>query len=398
MRENSRIAISKSGLTPASPLRRLGRVHALTACGEAAFAIALADSLFLSISPDAARSKVLMFLAISLAPFAVIAPFIGPVIDRVPGGRRITVLMVNLLRCITVVLMVQRINSVALFPLAFISLVLSRTYAVSKTALVPTLVSSDQELVAANGSLGLLAGLLGLGAAVPAGLLQLVDSRLTLVMSAVMFGLAGFVSLQLPRHVATTPKTIDAAEITELHGSGVRHAALSMMLLRGIVGFLFFHVAFWLRDERAGTAWFALALGLSSLATMLANAISPMLRRWISERTMMTVSLTVISVTGVFAGVFGGISAGIILIAICNGMGSIGRLAFESIIQREAPDANRARTFVKFETINQLVWVSSGLVAVVFTFSGAVGFAIVGVSSAMGLIYFLSADFADPKS
>lgn len=294
--------------------------------------------------------------------------------------------------------MVQRINSVALFPLAFISLVLSRTYAVSKTALVPTLVSSDQELVAANGSLGLLAGLLGLGAAVPAGLLQLVDSRLTLVMSAVMFGLAGFVSLQLPRHVATTPKTIDAAEITELHGSGVRHAALSMMLLRGIVGFLFFHVAFWLRDERAGTAWFALALGLSSLATMLANAISPMLRRWISERTMMTVSLTVISVTGVFAGVFGGITAGIILIAVCNGMGSIGRLAFESIIQREAPDANRARTFVKFETINQLVWVSSGLVAVVFTFSGAVGFAIVGVSSAMGLIYFLSADFADPKS
>ena len=294
--------------------------------------------------------------------------------------------------------MVQRINSVALFPLAFISLVLSRTYAVSKTALVPTLVSSDQELVAANGSLGLLAGLIGFGAAVPAGLLQLVDSRLTLVMSAVMFGLAGFVSLQLPRHVATTPKTIDAAEITELHGSGVRHAALSMMLLRGIVGFLFFHVAFWLRDERAGTAWFALAIGLSSLATMLANAISPMFRRLISERTMMTVSLTVISVTGVFAGVFGGISAGIILIAVCNGMGSIGRLAFESIIQREAPDANRARTFVKFETINQLVWVSSGLAAVVFTFSGAVGFAIVGVSSAMGLVYFLSADFADPKS
>jgi hypothetical protein len=339
-----------------------------------------------------------MFLAISLAPFAVIAPFIGPVIDRVPGGRRITVLIVNVLRCVTVLLMIPRINSVALFPLAFISLVLSRTYAVSKTALVPTLVSSDQELVAANGSLGLLAGLIGFGAAVPAGLLQLVDSRLTLSMSALMFGLAGLVSLQLPRNVATTPKTIDDAEISELHGSGVRHAALSMMLLRGIIGFLFFHVAFWLRDERAGTAWFALALGLSSLATMLANAISPMLRRLISERTMMTVSLTVISVTGVLAGVFGGITAGIFLIAVCNGMGSIGRLAFESIIQREAPDANRARTFVKFETINQLVWVGSGLAAVVFTFSGAVGFAIVGVASATGLIYFLSADFVVPKS
>ncbi|MFM7771547.1 MAG: MFS transporter, partial [Acidimicrobiaceae bacterium] len=66
-------------------------MHALIACGEAAFAIALADSLFLSISPDAARSRVLLFLAMSLAPFAIVAPFIGPVIDRIPGGRRITV-------------------------------------------------------------------------------------------------------------------------------------------------------------------------------------------------------------------------------------------------------------------------------------------------------------------
>ncbi len=373
-------------------------MHALTACGEAAFAIALADSLFLSISPDAARSKVLLFLAVSLAPFAVIAPFIGPVIDRVPGGRRITVLIVNILRCITVVLMIQRINSVALFPLAFISLVLSRTYAVSKTALVPTLVGSDQELVAANGSLGLLAGLIGFAAAVPAGLLQLVDSRLTLSMSALMFGLAGLVSLQLPRHVATTPKTANESEIIELKGSGVRHAALAMMLLRGMVGFLFFHVAFWLRDEQAGTAWFALALGLSSLATMLANAVSPLLRRWISERTMMILSLAVISLTGVLSGVLGSITAGIVLIAVSNGMGSIGRLAFESIIQREAPDANRARTFVKFETVNQLAWVCAGLAAVVFTFSGEVGFAIIGVASALGLIYFLSANFSASKS
>ena len=372
-------------------------MHALTACGEAAFAIALADSLFLSISPDAARSKVLLFLAVSLAPFAVIAPFIGPVIDRVPGGRRITVLIVNILRCITVVLMIQRINSVALFPLAFISLVLSRTYAVSKTALVPTLVGSDQELVAANGSLGLLAGLIGFAAAVPAGLLQLVDSRLTLSMSALMFGLAGLVSLQLPRHVATTPKTANESEIIELKGSGVRHAALAMMLLRGMVGFLFFHVAFWLRDEQAGTAWFALALGLSSLATMLANAVSPLLRRWTSERTMMILSLAVISLTGILSGVLGSITAGIVLIAVSNGMGSIGRLAFESIIQREAPDANRARTFVKFETVNQLAWVCAGLAAVVFTFSGEVGFAIIGVASALGLIYFLSANFSASK-
>ena len=46
-------------------------------------------------------------------------------------------------------------------------------------------------------------------------------------------------------------------------------------------------------------------------------------------------------------------------------MSSIGRLAFESIVQRETLEANRARMFVKFETRNQLVWVCSGLVDVV---------------------------------
>lgn len=331
----------------------------------------------------------LLFLAISIAPFAVIAPLIGPIIDRVKGGRRFTVFVVLVLRSITVLLMISRMNSLTLFPLAFLSLVLSRTYAISKTALVPTLVGNEDELVAANGKLGLLAGVVGFAAAIPAGLLQLIDPRATLAMSAVMFVVASVASLRLPRDVAIAPKTGAVVETKESHLSIVRHAALSMMLLRGVVGFLFFHVAFWLRDERAGTAWFAFALGLSSLAIMTANAISRLISRVMSERAMMTVALAITSLTGIITGVIGGITAGIVLIAIANGMGTIGRLAFESIIQRESPDANRARAFVKFETRNQIVWVGSGLVAVVLTLPGAVGFAIVGVACAAGSIYFL---------
>ncbi len=369
-------------------MRRLGRVHSLIACGEAAFAIALADSLFLSISPDAARSRVLLFLAISLAPFAIVAPFIGPVIDRIPGGRRITVFIVAVLRCVTVILMISRLNSISLFALAFISLVLARTYSVSKTAIVPSLVKSDDELVSANSKLGLLSGAMGFAAAIPAGLLQLIDSRATLVMSAVMFGLAGFASLQLPSHVATTPKAIEKIEIEELRSLQVRRIAFSMMLLRGMIGFLFFHVAFWLRDESAGTAWFGLGLGLSSLSIMIGNFIAPYLRRQMSERAMMLFAFLIIGVIGIYAGVVGGITAGIILISVTNGMGSIGRLAFESVVQREAPDANRARAFVKFESLNQLAWVGLGLVAVILTLPGAVGFAVVGFVCMAGSVYF----------
>lgn len=91
---------------------------------------------------------------------------------------------------------------------------------------------------------------------------------------------------------------------------------------------------------------------------------------------------------GIYAGVVGGITVGIILISVTNGMGSIGRLAFESVVQREAPDANRARTFVRFETLNQLAWVGLGLVAVILTLPGAVGFAVVGVVCMAGSVYF----------
>ena len=329
----------------------------------------------------------LLFLAVSLAPFAIVAPFIGPVIDKIPGGRLITVFIVAVLRCVTVLLMVSRLNSVSLFALAFVSLVLARTYSVSKTAIVPTLVINDEQLVSANSKLGLLSGAMGFAAAVPAGLLQLIDARATLVMSAVMFGLAGLTSLQLPRHIATSPLPAEDIEIEELRSLQVRRIAASMMLLRGVIGFLFFHVAFWLRDESAGTAWFGLALGLSSLSIMVGNLIAPFLRRQMSERAMMLFAFLIIGVIGTYAGVVGGITAGIILISVTNGMGSVGRLAFESVVQREAPDANRARAFVRFETLNQLAWVGLGLVAVILTLEGAVGFAAVGLVCIFGSGY-----------
>lgn len=329
----------------------------------------------------------LLFLAVSLAPFAIVAPFIGPVIDKIPGGRRITVFIVAVLRCVTVLLMVSRLNSVSLFALAFVSLVLARTYSVSKTAIVPTLVINDEQLVSANSKLGLLSGAMGFAAAVPAGLLQLIDARATLVMSAVMFGLAGLTSLQLPRHIATSPLPAEEIEIEEMRSLQVRRIAASMMLLRGVIGFLFFHVAFWLRDESAGTAWFGLALGLSSLSIMVGNLIAPFLRRQMSERAMMLFAFLIIGVIGTYAGVVGGITAGIILISVTNGMGSVGRLAFESVVQREAPDANRARAFVRFETLNQLAWVGLGLVAVILTLEGAVGFAAVGLVCIFGSGY-----------
>jgi len=282
-----------------------------------------------------------------------------------------TVFGVGVLRAGVVVLMITRVDSLLLFPLAFLSLVLAKTYAVSRSALVPTLVRRDDDLMAANGKLGLVTGVVSFVAAGPAALLHMISTQVSLAGSVVLFVVAGVLALRLPVHVATVSGPQQRIEREELHRPQVLHAAVAMMVLRGVMGFMFFHLAFWLRDQRAGTAWFGLALGLASLATLLANGIAPLLRRRMPEQVMLAATLVIVAVVGVATGFVGGVTAGIILSATVNGVGALGRLSFESVVQVNAPDANRARAFVQFETRNQLAWVLAGLVAVIFNPPGA---------------------------
>ena len=89
---------------------------------DAAMVVALADSLFFDIDLDADRSRVLLFLVVGFAPFLVVAPLIGPMIDRVAGGRRLVIQMVALARVVLTLLMAAYVDALALFPRVFASL------------------------------------------------------------------------------------------------------------------------------------------------------------------------------------------------------------------------------------------------------------------------------------
>jgi hypothetical protein len=357
--------------------------------GEAVMTVALADSLFLSISPDAARGKVILFLALSLAPFAVVAPFIGPLVDRMKGGRRLVVILAAALRALVSFLMIGRIDSLTLFPLAFAALVLSKTYAVSKSALVPTVVPAERELVDANSKLGLLSGVVGFAAAVPAALVQLVSPNATLGISIFVFIAAVLSAWQLPRDVriATSPRS--RIEIEELRSRRVRRAVAAMRLMRGLVGLMFFHLAFWLRDQKAGTVWFGFAVSLASIATMAANAAAPIVRRRLREETMIIVALGAVGVGGFVCTWVGGVTGGVILAATVNAFAATCKLAYEAVVQSDAPDANRARAFASFETQFQLAWVGAGLVPVVLRLPGEFGFFVVGLVGCVGTLLFV---------
>jgi len=380
--------VSGPGLPPATPFVRLTRVHALMTAGETAMVVALADSLFLSISPDAARTKVLLFLAISMAPFAVIAPVIGPVIDKIRGGQRVVVMLVGVLRSMVLIAMAMSLDSLRLFPLAFAALVLGKTYAIAKSALVPTTVPNEDLLVEANSKLGQVAGITGFIVAVPAVLLQFVDTRATLALGVVAFLGAALNARRLP---ATVVAEFPAQQIEtdELHLPVVLRAANSMRLLRGSVGFMFFHLAFWLRKEVAGTAWFGFALAMSGLATLGANFAAPHIRRRMSVKSMLLGALAAIAVAGVCAAWYNRIVGGILLAAVVNAAAALGRLAFEATVQSGAPDANRGRAFAKFETQNQIAWVIGGLVPVILAPDGRFGFAAIGFIGIVGVAFFL---------
>jgi MFS family permease len=354
--------------------------------GEAAMVVALADSFFFDVDLDAARSRILLFLLISFTPFLVIAPLIGPVIDRIRGGRRFVVQLVAAIRILLQILMIQYSDELLLFPLVFVALVLQKTYTVSKSALVPSVVRGEQELVEANSKLGLIAGVTGAVAVLPAGLLQLVfGTGATLAYGAVLFAVALVAATQLPREVVIVSTTGPQGGLPQLP-SQLRAASDAMFMLRCCMGFLLFQLAFWYRSMDAGTIWFGLAVAFSTVGTMGGNILGPRLRSRASEEQMLLASLTIPAVAGVAAAAFGGRAAGIVLIVLVNFAAGIARLGFESMVQRDARVVNRGQVFARFETRFQLGWVGAATVPVIITFPGQLGYLMVTALALVGIV------------
>ncbi|MFM2078388.1 MAG: hypothetical protein RJA49_2278 [Actinomycetota bacterium] len=370
-----------------SPFQRLARTHGFMAIGDAAMYGALAGSFLLGLTPDAQRPKVLLYLLVSAAPFAVVAPAIGPTVDRIPGGRRMVMQITAVGRALVYVLMIPHVDDLLLYPLVFVALVLQKTYSVSKSALVPSVVRNDEELVEANSKLGLISGVVGAIAIVPLTLLGKLSTTVPLVIGVGVFAAATLTARRLPREVVAA-KPAERDEKVELASRGIRAASIAMMFIRACIGFLTFHLLFWLRQDY-GLAAFGLAAGASVLGSVTGNVVAPALRRRLKEQRMLIGALGVIAIAGLLAALTGGLGTAVVLAFVVNFSSSVGRMAFDSIVQRDAPDANQGRAFAQFETRFQLAWVLAGLPPVAFTLPGQVGFLVVGLMGVAALVLYL---------
>jgi len=363
----------------------LATTHALMVAADAVMLVALASTV-IGLDADAARTKVLLYQITTLAPFTVLAPFIGPFVDRMRGGRRFVVELAAFGRVLVSIGLIMTLDSLLLYPVALTALVLKQTYSVSKSALVPLVAASDEDLVEANSKLGIIAGLAAVAAALPAAVVQNFSQQATLVLSAAGFFAAFISAMGLPREPVARSRA-EHVERAELRSPTVVVGASAIGLMRAAVGFLQFLLFFWLRGQGAGK-WFGAAIAVGALSTMVGNALGPGLRRQMREEVMLVCGLGVISVGGAVCAIAGGKVAAVALMAMVNLGASIGKLAFDSIVQRDAHDANHGRAFARFESRFQLAWVLAAIPPVIWTPPGQVGFAIVAAIAGFAAVSY----------
>lgn len=393
-----------------APFLRLAVVHGLSSAGDAIVAIALAGSIFFDVSVRAAQSRVALSLALTVAPFAIVGPLLGPLVERARGGKRAMVMLSAVGRAICCLFMAFWAHSLLLFPVAFFTLVFSKLYLVTRAALVPGAVDRPEQLVLANSKLsvgGSAAGMVAGGAG--AALLALFDSAWVLRFDIFVYLACAWGATKLrdlTRAAATNPSAplVGAAgpavvrippqaepQPVGLPPGGLQLAAVATAGLRAVTGFVTFLLIFTFRRDEAALVWYGLALGASQVGNVAGALLAPKLRRYAAEEWMLTSSSVVVGIVGVSAGLISWGRHWAVAVLIAAGIGlaaGSGKLAFDSMVQRDVPPLARGRVFARFESGFQLSWAMGGLLAVLVPMALSTGFVTIGGIGLLGALAF----------
>jgi MFS family permease len=355
----------------ASGLYRLIELHALNAAGDAAVAISLAGTIFFA-DPGGARGPVLLFLGITMLPFAVIAPLLGPFLDRFSHGRRWAIGFTMAFRAFMCWMMADAVasDSLALYPTALGCLIASKAYGVARAATVPRLLPEGQTLVKANSRISI-AGIVGAAISAPlaAGAAS-IGGQWSLRYAFVVFIGATILAILLPakadanegeKHVGRRERFVLPASIV--------FALRCNVGLRLLSGFLTFFMAFvltrnpfdsWHHDT---TLLLGLVIGAAGLGNTIGIGLTSILRR-ITPAVVVVVALIADAVVIVLAALFYGLALAVALGLTIGIAQAMGKLSLDAIIQRDVPESYRTSAFARSETVLQLSWVVGGFLGV----------------------------------
>lgn len=401
-------AATHSGGAGDSGLGHLIELHGVASAGDALFTIALAGSLFLTPDPHAAKSKVALYLLLTMAPFAIVAPVLGPILDRFAHGRRAAMAVTLATRAWFAYVTTHSLghNSLTLYPAALGVLVMSKGYGVCRSAAVPRLLPEELTLVSANSRLTL-SGLLTATVAAPIGaaISHFAGNAWTLRLAAVVYLFGAFLAYRLPAVVDSTEGETSLAKLarpTTLAGwkalmprigkalPSVVSAMRAQAALRALAGFLTLYLAFLIRTHDLG----GLSEGFALSALVIAAAFGSILGTGAGARlstaapeTLLAACLIVSTIASALTAVFFGFWTAIGIALVGSLTASLGKLALDAVIQRDVPEVIRTSTFARSETVNQLGWVAGGAVGILLPLGGTFGFALAALW--LGLTYFV---------
>src|SRR6202000_3342292 len=274
---------------------------------DAAMAVALANTLFFAAATGESKDKVALYLLITIAPFAVVAPLIGPALDRLQHGRRVALAVSFAMRTALAVLLIMNYDgatgsfpSWVLYPCALAMMVFSKSFSVLRSAVTPRVMPPTIDLVRVNSRLtvfGLLGGTIA-GGAIAAGVEYVCTHLLKLpgaLLVVVAFTIAGaFLSMRIPRWVEVTTGEVPATlsyrrdsgpqrrswpeEVKNLGGTlrqplgrNIITSLWGNCTIKVMVGFLFLYPAFVAKANHAN-GWKQLAwLGMIGAAAAIGN-------------------------------------------------------------------------------------------------------------------------------
>ena len=199
-----------------SGLARVIELHLVASFADTLIVTALATTIFFSVPTGQARGRVATSLLITMVPFILLAPVIGPLLDRVRSGRRYALATTMVIRAFLAWVMAGALGGAggseaafALYPAAFGFLVCQKAYIVTRATALPRVLPAGTGLVAANSRISL-AGVfaLGLGGAVGGGLTAWVGPAWTLRLAFVVFGAGTALALALSARIDS-----DAGEV-----------------------------------------------------------------------------------------------------------------------------------------------------------------------------------------
>jgi len=394
---------------------------------DAAMAVALANTLFFAAASAESKSKVALYLLITIAPFAVVAPLIGPALDRLQHGRRVALATSFGLRTVLAIVLIANYDGATgsfppwvLYPCALLMMVLSKSFSVLRSAVTPRVMPPTIDLVRVNSRLtvfGLIGGTIiggGIAAAVEYGFTRLFQLPGALFVIVVVTIVGAYLSMQIPRWVEVTagevPATLTyhgrsgplrrdkrgdkgsrakkAGSPRQPLGRNIITSLWGNVTIKIMVGFLFLYPAFVAKQTGQNGLHEVAMLGLigaaATVGNFAGNGLSARLK--LGRPSVLVVRCAImVTAAALTAAFFGDLPVMAIAALITSGCGAVGKASLDACLQDDLPEASRASAFGRSESLLQLGWVAGGATGVLVYTDLRVGFTAVSSFLILGL-------------